>query len=413
MVKILYVEDDEASQRLVQRLLTAEGFEVLIATDGLEAIEIARREQPNLLLIDINIAGLDGYEVTTRLKAIPGFEDMPIVAVTAATSEGDRQRALVAGCTGYIAKPIDVDRFPDQVRSYLVGMREGIAPAEEHKSYLAEYNKRLARRLEEKVRELQRAQQELQRVDKMKSDFVVLAGHELRTPLTVIHGYLQILRANPDIPGSPEIQGSPKHLLMKVADAVERLGNIVQDLLNVSLIDADRLELAREPVFVHSLIYSILHHLQSFGPRRDLEFVVSERLGELPMLEGDNSRLYQAIGNVVGNAVKYTPDGGKITIDGETLDDVIHLWVQDTGVGIPPEELNRIFDRFYVVEDITRHSTSKTAFKGGGLGLGLSVSRGIIEAHGGKIWAESPGHDEERLPGTTVHILLPLSHRHL
>ena len=131
------------------------------------------------------------------------------------------------------------------------------------------------------------------------------------------------------------------------------------------------------------------------------------------MLEGDNSRLYQAIGNVVGNAVKYTPDGGKITIDGETLDDVIHLWVQDTGVGIPPEELNRIFDRFYVVEDITRHSTSKTAFKGGGLGLGLSVSRGIIEAHGGKIWAESPGHDEERLPGTTVHILLPLSHRYL
>ena len=248
-------------------MLTAEGFEVLIAIDGLEAIEIARREHPNLLLIDIDIAGLDGYEVTTRLKASPSFEDTPVVAVTAATSEGDRQRARVAGCTGYIAKPIDVDRFPDQVRSYFVGMREAIAPAEQHESYLAEYNKRLARRLEEKVRELQRAQQELQRVDKMKSDFVVLAGHELRTPLTVIHGYLQILRANPDIPGSPEIQGSPKHLLMKVADAVERLDNIVQDLLNVSLIDADRLELAHEPVFPHSLIYSILHHLQSFGPR--------------------------------------------------------------------------------------------------------------------------------------------------
>jgi len=115
-------------------LLTAEGFEVLIAIDGLEAIEIARREHPSLLLIDINIAELDGYEVTTRLKASPSFEDTPVVAVTAATSEGDRQRARVAGCTGYIAKPIDVDRFPDQVRSYFVGMREAIAPAKKYAS---------------------------------------------------------------------------------------------------------------------------------------------------------------------------------------------------------------------------------------------------------------------------------------
>lgn len=413
MVKILYVEDDESSQRLVQRLLTVEGFEVLVATDGLEAIEIAQREQPNLLLIDINIAGLDGYEVTTRLRAIPGLENTPVVAVTAATSQGDRERALVAGCTGYIAKPIDVDRFPDQVRGYLVGIREEVDSPEQRQTYLAEYNQRLARRLEEKVRELQRAQQELQRVEKMKSDFVVLAGHELRTPLTVIHGYLQILSANPDIPGDPEIEGSPKHMLTKVADAVERLNSIVQDLLNVSLIDADHLELAREPIFLHSLIYSILHNLRSFGPRRNLEFIVAERLRELPMLEGDSRRLYQAIGNIVGNAVKYTPDGGRVTIDGEILEDVVHLWVQDTGVGIPPEEINRIFERFYVIENIARHSTSKTAFKGGGLGLGLTVSKGIIEAHGGKIWAESQGYDEERLPGSTVHILLPLPRKRL
>jgi CheY-like chemotaxis protein len=130
MTKILYVEDDPSSQRLVQRLLNSEGFTVLLADDGIRAIEIARREKPELVLMDINIGGLDGYEVTTRLRGLEGLAEVPIVAVTAATLRGDRERALVAGCTGYIAKPIDVDRFPDQVRAYMVGLAENVGTVE-------------------------------------------------------------------------------------------------------------------------------------------------------------------------------------------------------------------------------------------------------------------------------------------
>ena len=107
---------------------------------------------------------------------------------------------------------------------------------------------------------------------------------------------------------------------------------------------------------------------------------------------------------VVVQAVLVAPAGDTH----EDLDDVVHLWVKDTGVGIPPVELTRIFERFYVLEDTSLHRSSKTAFKGGGLGLGLAVAKGIIEAHDGKIWAESPGHDEEELPGSTFHILLPV-----
>ncbi len=407
MTKILYVEDTPESQRLVQRILAAEGFDVVIAEDGISAIEIARQEMPDLILMDINIGGLDGYEVTTRLRTIQGLEEVPIVAVTAATLAGDRERALVAGCNGYIAKPIDVDQFPDQVRSYLVGKTEEVKP-EEKEDYLLEYNRRLVKRLEDKVRELEKANEELQRVEKMKSDFVILAGHELRTPLTVIYGYLQILLANPAIPGSVEQEGSPRHLLKNVSEAVERLSQVIQDILNVSLIDANRLDLAHEPVFINSIIQSVLHNLRNFGPQRELIFELGGGLRKLPVIEGDPRRLHQALWNIVSNAIKYTPDGGTITIDGKVEDETVHLWVKDTGVGIPTEELDRIFERFYVLEDVALHRSSKTAFKGGGLGLGLAVAKGIIEAHGGRLWAESEGYDEKKLPGSTFHIVLPI-----
>lgn len=408
MTKVLYVEDDLPSQRLVQRLLIAEGFNVIVADDGVSAIEIAQEEQPDLILMDINIGGLDGYEVTTRLRSLEELARVPIIALTAATLQGDRERAIVAGCNGYIAKPIDIDRFAEQIRAYLVGLEDNLESAEERAAYLAEYNQRLVHRLEGKVRELERVNAELQRVEKMKSDFVILAGHELRTPLTVIYGYLQILMADATIPGDRDKEGTPLHLLDKVSDAVERLSEVIQDILNVSLIDANRLDLAREPVFLNSLIQSVVHNLRNFGPQRQLTFRLGPGLKTLPVMEGDPRRLHQAISNIVSNSVKYTPDGGTIHFDGEHLDDVVHLWIHDTGVGIPPEELAHIFRRFYVLEDTSRHQSSKTAFKGGGLGLGLAVTKGIIEAHNGRIWAESHACDEQELPGSTFHIILPV-----
>ncbi|MDF1515057.1 MAG: ATP-binding protein [Anaerolineae bacterium] len=408
MTKILYVEDDPASQRLVERILSAEGFSISITDNGITAIEAARQEKPDLILMDINISGLDGYEVTTRLRSLPSLELVPIIAVTAATMAGDRERALVAGCSGYIPKPLDVDHFADQVRGYLLGDKDTLETDDHKEFYLEEYSQRLVSRLEAKVQELQVANNQLIKVEKMKSDFVILAGHELRTPLTVIYGYLQILKLNPDLPGDIGTPGSPFHLLSKVLAAVERLSEVIDDILNVSLIDADRLDLSHEPVILNSIIQSILHNMQNFGPQRKIIFELGSRIKDTPILEGDPSRLHQAISNIVSNAIKYTPDNGTIFIDAEQLDDVIHISIRDTGYGIPQTDLTNIFDRFYVLENTSLHKTSKTDLKGGGLGLGLTVAKGIIEAHQGKIWAESPGRDEITCPGSTFHILLPI-----
>ena len=405
--KILYVEDDPSSVVLVRRVLESEGYQVVTAEDGLSAIEAAARERPDLILMDICIGGLDGYEVTTRIRSIPELRTIPIVAVTAATLKGDRERALTVGCDGYIPKPIDVDRFPYQVQAFLLGMKEEIESAEERAEYLVEYTYKLVDRLEEKIRELKAAHAELQRIDKMKTDFVILAGHELRTPLTVIYGYTQILLSNPDIPGLAGETGSPRFIIGKMAEATQRLSQVVGEILNVSLIDADRLDLAMEPLFLDPLVRNVLRNITDMGPKRELIFEV-EGLEDLPAVIGDAQRLYQALWNVLSNSIKYTPDGGYIRITGRRIEDTAHIAIQDTGVGIPPEERDRIFDRFYVLEDTALHRSSKTAFKGGGLGLGLTVARGIIEAHGGEIWVESEGYDEERLPGSTFHILLPV-----
>ena len=179
--KILYIDDDPVNRLLVNRVLSSHNFEVLEATSGLEGMALAREEVPSLILMDINMPGLDGHETTTRMRTMSNLEAVPIVAVTARTAQGERELAIAAGCDGYIAKPIDVDKFPLQIISYLDGYKDTITTDQRQHS-LGLYSKKLVERLEGKIVELEAANKRLQRVDKVKSDFITLSAHELRTP---------------------------------------------------------------------------------------------------------------------------------------------------------------------------------------------------------------------------------------
>src|SRR5918996_807654 len=153
--KILYIEDNRENRMLVRAVMESEGYTIVDAEDGLSGIEAAVREEPALILLDVNLPGIDGYEVVAVLKSFPALVTTPVIALTAYAMEGDRQRTLVAGCDGYIQKPIDVDTFPRQVAEFMSGKREHVEAREEG-VYLRELNQRLVYRLVNQVEELKR-----------------------------------------------------------------------------------------------------------------------------------------------------------------------------------------------------------------------------------------------------------------
>jgi signal transduction histidine kinase len=403
-IKILYIEDDPNSRRLVQRVLEAEGYHVTTAEDGLSGLELARKLRPALILTDIGIGELSGQEVATKLKAQPETRNTPVIALTAATLASDRERALATGCDGYITKPIDIDTLPGLVKKFLAGAKERVAD-DVKLQRLEEYSHALVNRLETTVAELQRANIELRRLDKMKRDFIILASHELRTPTTLIYGYINLLKMEMQ---PMQVSDHVTDVIGRISTATQRLNEVVDAIINVSLIDTEQLEVNARPIVLHALIQSIVQELQPAARQRAQTLRVGD-MTDLPPLPGDANYLRRAFTNLIDNAIKYTPDGGHIAIDAHPEHEAIHITVSDTGIGIERTEQERIFDKFYVLEDTAFHSTSRNAFLGGGLGLGLTVTHGIIEAHGGRIWVESEGQDAMRLPGSRFHILLPLN----
>lgn len=403
-IKILYIEDDPGSRRLVQRLLEAEGFQVSVAEDGLSGLDMARQVRPALILTDLNISGMTGQEVATRLKEMPETRHAPVIALTAATLATDREKALVAGCDGYITKPIDVDALPRIIHKFLAGAREKVAD-DVKVQRLEEYRNELVARLETTVAELQKANAELRRMDKIKKDFVILAGHELRTPTTLIYGYTSLLKMEMQQRGSADAHLND--MLDRITGSTRRLNEVVDAVINISLIDSEQLELVAKPVDLAAMAQAIAVDLQPIVKQRNLQLVIGDLSGVPPML-GDPNYLRRAITNLLDNAIKYTPDGGQVSFNAAPEKEAIHLIVADTGIGIDRAEQDRIFDKFYVLEDTQFHSTSRSNYLGGGFGLGLAVAHGIIRAHGGRIWVESEGLDTSRLPGSRFHILLPL-----
>jgi len=264
--------------------------------------------------------------------------------------------------------------------------------------------------------ELKTANIELSRLDRAKSDFIHIASHELRTPLTQVIGYNDILgemiRAN-DL--QPEIGGQ---MVDSVRKAARRLEEIVETMFDVSKLEAKTLDLALAPVSLSSII-SVAIDIWAKGISERCQSISVRGVANLPVITADGKRLTQVFSHLIQNAIKSTPDGGQIRITGQmpavkdngdldSDENYIEIVVADTGIGIAGENLERVFEKFYRVGSVLLHSSGDIKFKGAGPGLGLTIARGIVEAHNGRIWAESPGHDENACPGAKFHVRLPL-----
>lgn len=266
----------------------------------------------------------------------------------------------------------------------------------------------------------------LARLNRMKDSFLGLASHELKTPLTVIMGYSELLLTDM----KDQLNESTGEMIQHISSAASRLDNIVKDMTDISMIDQKQLELNFDQVDINSIIESAVRELRFFFALRKQE-ITTHLDQSLPLLRGDQTRLMQLISNILGNAIKFTPDGGRISVT-TTLKNFdknrallgydginqfnpdkghlqsIEIVIIDTGIGIDVEDQRRIFDKFFEVGNIEEHSSGKVAFKSRGTGLGLSIAKGIVEMHGGQLWVESSGYDPQTCPGTSFFIILPI-----
>jgi signal transduction histidine kinase len=259
--------------------------------------------------------------------------------------------------------------------------------------------------LQQRTLELQKAHRILEQMDRTKTRFIQVSAHELRTPMTLVQGYAQMIQMKLD--GNEEFTKYMNGIL----DGSSRMMEVIDNMLDVSRIETKGLEIMPAQLEMETVFQKVTKVFQPALDERKLTFTI-DGISDLPPICADKDFLYKVFYHVIGNAIKYTPDGGKVSVTGRSLQDAgkpaVEIVVKDTGVGIDPEYQQLVFEKFYQTGEVLLHSSGKTKFKGGGPGLGLAIARGIVNAHEGRIWLESKGHDEIKNPGTTVFVRLPV-----
>ena len=378
MPRILHIEDDPANRLLVRKLLGPAGFDVIDAVDGLEGIRKALSERPDLVLVDIAIPGLDGYEVTLRLRAEPSLRGMPIVAITA---EGNRDASLAVGCDGFLQKPIDARSFAETVRGYLEGRRES-SPPDAANEQLRLQTQRIVTHLEQKVAELMAANRRLLELDQAKKEFYRNISHELATPMTPIVGYLKLL-----IDGElGELDTPQKKALRAMDDCVQRLRRLIDALLDVTALETGKMRFAYREYDLGDVVREAIARQPAFDAGRMRLVADLPRRGTL-VGSGDVERVGRALDQLLDNAIKFTPAGGTVGVRARKLTSGhLEVCIADTGPGIPSEKARQLFEPFYQVDGSPTRSH-------GGTGIGLAIVRGVAHGHGGDVRFASAGED--------------------
>lgn len=371
MSRVLHIEDDPRNRLLVRKLLAADGHEVIDATDGLEGVRSALTLRPDLVLVDLNIPGLDGYEVTLRLRGEPSLRGVPIVAITA---EGDRDTSFAVGCDGFIQKPIDARSFAQLVRRYLSGHREPYtSSADATGERLRMQSHRIVGHLEQKVAELSAANERMREIERLRTEFYRNISHELATPMTPIVGYLRMLL--------DEELGSltkPQAKAMRAMDdCVRRLRSTLDNLIDVTGLETGKMRFFHRE---YDFLDTIRRGVAAYGDaltERQLTLLEEMPRGPLPAY-GDADRLARAASQLLDNACKFAPVGGIVGVRVRVLEAHYEVLVADSGAGVPPERGERVFDPFYQVDGSPTRAH-------GGVGVGLAIARRVARGLGGDI----------------------------
>jgi signal transduction histidine kinase len=371
MSRVLHIEDDPRNRLLVRKLLAAAGHEVVDAADGLEGVKLAMAQRPDLVLVDLNIPGLDGYEVTLRLRSEAALRGVPIIAITA---EGDRDTSYAVGCDGFVQKPIDARQFAAQVGNYLRGYKErGHGSPDATGERLRAQSGRIVAHLESKVAELSSANERLRDMDRLRTEFYRNISHELATPLTPIVGYLRML-ADEEL---GEISTQQGKALRAMDDCIRRLRGVLDNLVDVTGLETGKMRFFHKDYDFLDTVRRAIAQLADLYAERRVTLLEELPRGPLPAY-GDSDRLGRAMVQILDNAAKFSPEGGAVGVRVKVLETSYELVVADTGQGVPADRAERVFEPFYQVD-----GSATRAY--GGVGVGLAIARRIARGLGGDL----------------------------
>jgi two-component system sensor histidine kinase/response regulator len=366
---ILVVDDTEDNLDLLEFALKRKPVTMLRASSGKECLQVATETSPDVILLDIQMPEMDGYETLSHLRANPVTSKIPVIFLTAQRKDpASIEKGLMLGADEYLTKPIDTDELLVRTRTLV---------------------------------RLKRIEAELERT---KADFMAMLVHDLRSPLAGIKDVIAFIR---ELETSKETMVEDHFVLLRASqESAERMLQLINDLLDVSKYEAGKITLQKEVASVVPIIQRVCKQMEFQYRQKPVE-IITDLPADLPKVSIDAPKVAQVFMNLLSNALKFTPAGGTVTItarpateqlDGELESkDVLHVIVKDSGVGIPAEELPTLFERYKQAS-----SARKTRQKG--TGLGLTICRLIVEAHGGRITAES-----EVGKSTAFHFSLPVS----
>ncbi len=381
--RVLHIEDDPANRLLVRKILSGAGFEVVEAADGLEGVRVARTVRPDLVLVDLNIPGLDGYEVTLRLRGDPTLREVPIVAITA---EGDRSTSLAVGCDGFVQKPINARTFAATLEKFLRGGKE-VVPAAKADAHLRAQSQRIVARLEAKVAELSEANERLVEADRVRTTFYRNVSHELATPMTPIVGYVKLLVDEELGP----LNASQRKALRAMDDCVQRLRSLIDNLLDVTGLEAGTMRFVHRDYDVRAVVERVLSKFQGLVAQRSVQLAFECADARMPAW-GDADRLGRGIAQVLDNAVKFSPSGGVVGVRVRHVGSFYEVCISDNGPGIPASHIDKVMQPFVQAD-------GSPTRKHQGVGIGLAIARRVVNGLGGELVLESPTN--ERIAGVT------------
>jgi len=375
--RILVVDDEENLRITTAAILEKDGYIVDVAASGDEAVSLLKNVDYDLILTDLHMEGGDGLSLLNQIR-----RQTPLtisVVLTGFASVESAIGALQEGAYDYLVKPCDIDSMRHTIRRG-VDHRRLMLAEQKARGDLEQLNRELESRIEERTAELRILNEELAEANRAKDVFLATLSHELRTPLTPVVGWIKLLRN-----GTLDASGVAQAL-----DAIERnawlQSRLIDDLLDTSRIATGKLHFEPHPTDLNIAVKAAIDTVLVSAASRNIDLTF--RLSPTPVIvKGEPVRLQQIVWNLISNGIKFTEPGGKVTVVVESDGSEARVVVEDTGVGIDPQFLPHVFDRF-------RQADGSTSRMHGGLGLGLAIGHALTRMHGGTLEAHSNGNGQ-------------------